>query len=221
MATGRLHSNPTAYACATMAVTSVVRLLSLLLFVANCAVLIAWHVHVPPPFTRKRAVKEYTYYGDDYPFAWPLPPLQTAHLAHEDSFHYDLDTDLGIAEWNATLPRGGAVLHLGPKRSPFTLSLFHQLRCLNIVRDVVVQVHQDPISAATRRSSRLVEHCMNYLRQTVVCRGDLRLETVRAYPSTKVTVSDVTHTCKDWSAVYKAAEDNYDDYVGNVSGLSS
>lgn len=139
-----------------------------------------------------------------------------AHLSHEDSFHYTLDTELGIAEWNATLPPGGAVLHLGRDRRPFTLSLFHQLRCLNVVRDTVVHIAQDPSAAAALRSARLVEHCMNYLRQGVLCRGDLRLETVHAYPAPKVTVSDVTHTCKDWSAVYRAAEDNFYQYARSV-----
>ncbi|KAI0833599.1 hypothetical protein BC628DRAFT_1307901, partial [Trametes gibbosa] len=139
----------------------------------------------------------------------------------EDSFHYALDTDIGIAEWNATLPPGGAVLYLGPDRRPFTLSLFHQLRCLNIVRDTIVRIHQDPSSARTRSSSRLVEHCMNYLLQTVIRRGDLRLETVRAYRGLQVTVPDVAHTCKDWSAVYRAAEDNYDKYIEHMREMTT
>lgn len=156
------------------------------------------------------------YRGDDYPRTWSLPPLRTAHLSHEDSFHYALETELGIAEWNATLPSGGAVLRLGPDHRSFTLSMFHQLRCLNIIRDTLVYLYHDRSAGMESRRARMAEHCMNYLRQTVSCRADLRLETVRAPSGGQVTASDITHTCKDWTAVYRAAEDNYERYLATV-----
>lgn len=145
-----------------------------------------------------------------------MPPLRTALLSHEDSFHYALDTELGIAAWNATLPRGGAVLRLGPGHRSFTLSMFHQLRCLNIIRDTLADLYHDRSAGMGPKRARMAEHCMNYLRQTVSCRADLRLETVRAPSGGQVTASDITHTCKDWTAVYRAAEDNYERYLATV-----
>lgn len=157
------------------------------------------------------------YCGDDYPRTWPLPALRTVQLSHEDSFHYALDTELGIAEWNATLPKGGTVLRLGPDHRAFTLSMFHQLRCLNIVRDTLVTLYHDRSTDVGHKRMRMAEHCMNYLRQTVICRADLRLESVRASSGPQVTVSDITHTCKDWTAVYRAAEDNYESYLATAA----
>ncbi|OJT06640.1 hypothetical protein TRAPUB_2498 [Trametes pubescens] len=193
--------------------TAALRTLTILLFATSSLVLFASHLIFQHDEIRIGAPQRYSYRGDDYPRTWPLPPLRTARLSHEDSFHYALDTELGIAEWNATLPSGGAVLRLGPDRRPFTLSMFHQLRCLNILRDTLVTLYHDRSAGMGPGRTRLAEHCMNYLRQTVICRADLRLESVRAASGPQVTVSDITHTCKDWTAVYGAAEDNYERYL--------
>ncbi|KAL1949587.1 hypothetical protein VTO73DRAFT_8468 [Trametes versicolor] len=188
-----------------------------LLFVASSLILFVSHFLTPRVGAQHDASpRTYSYRGNDYPRTWTLPPLRTAHLSHEDSFHYALDTELGIAEWNVTLPKGGAVLRLGPDHRPFTLSTFHQLRCLNIIRDTLIMLYRDQSADVGPRRVRLAEHCMNYLRQTVSCRADLRLENVRASVGAQVTVSDITHTCKDWTAVYRAAEDNYEHYLATV-----
>lgn len=218
-----------------MTIVTALRPLPVLLFVTSSLILFASHFLTPiiraqhdagPPRTYSKPTASDTssvmtdrltgYRGDDYPRTWPLPPLRTAHLSHEDSLHYALDTELGIAEWNATLPKGGAVLRLGPDHRPFTLSMFHQLRCLNIIRDTLVTLYHDRSADVGPRRVRLAEHCMNYLRQTVICRADLRLENVRASVGAQVTVSDITHTCKDWTAVYRAVEDNYEHCLATV-----
>ena len=118
------------------------------------------------------------------------------------------------------LPRGGAVLHLGPDLRPFTLSMFHQLRCLDIVREVIVDFFADNRTDAAYTRPALAAHCMDYLRQTAMCRADLTLESLWSNTSSKVTVSEITHTCKDWMAAYEAAEQNYEAYIGNL-GRSS
>ncbi|KAL7279768.1 hypothetical protein ACG7TL_006175 [Trametes sanguinea] len=158
--------------------------------------------------------RNYTYIGQDYPLSWELPPLGRVHLSQENTIQYALDTDLGVAEWHATLPSGGAILHLGPHFRPFTLSMFHQLRCLDIIRDTIVDFYMDTSPDAKIKRPDLAQHCMNYLRQTVMCRADLRLEHVRASSGTGLTVPDVTHTtCQDWTAVYEAAEQNWEEYL--------
>ncbi|KAM5531781.1 hypothetical protein V8D89_014551 [Ganoderma adspersum] len=161
----------------------------------------------------------YSYKGGDFPQAWPIPPLDDVYLAHEDGIHYAIDTELGAAEWHATLPSGGQVLYLGNDFHPFTLLMFHQLWCLDIVRDILVKFHFDTSPNATYKHPELAEHCMNYLRQTVMCRADVHLEHVRASGGPQVVVSDITHSCKDWSAVYREAEDNYQTYLAKISGL--
>ncbi|RDX57167.1 hypothetical protein OH76DRAFT_1394946 [Lentinus brumalis] len=179
-----------------------------------------YSVYSDPSFTcprSSRGLGNPAYRGRDYPRAWPLPPLAPVHLSHEDSVHYSLETEVGVAEWNATLPSGGAVIHLGPDGRPFTVSMFHQMRCLDIIRDVVVSYYLDSSPNARPGKPKLVHHCMNYLRQTVMCRGDLHIETVRAPSGPTVTVSAVTHSCKDWTAVYDAAEENYRGFLEEVA----
>lgn len=137
-------------------------------------------------------------------------------MSREDSVHYSIDTPAGDAEWNATLPSGGVLLHLGPSFHPFSLSMLHQLRCLNIVREVLVTVYADDAHSLRAPKLALGRHCMNYLRQMVLCRADLRLEPVRAGKGSGLTESDVTHTCKDWTAVYEAAEANHQEYMDRM-----
>ncbi|KAI0649019.1 hypothetical protein C8Q79DRAFT_1007594 [Trametes meyenii] len=184
--------------------------LSFLIFVLSLSTLLASYVASMRRDENRRSRLSYSYRHSDFPHTWPLPPLPTVYLSHEDNAHYALHTVLGMAEWNATLPRGGAILRLGPDFRPFTLSMFHQLRCLNILRGVFVELygssHSDTVGP---EDQRMAGHCMNYLRQMVLCRADTRLESVRAAGGAQLTVSDITHTCRDWIAVYKAAEENH------------
>jgi len=131
-------------------------------------------------------------------------PLPIAHMQMENTVHYDLRTDLGILQWNnATLPgpNHDGILWLtmkGGERKPFTFSLFHQLRCLNIIRESLMARRHPPYT----EPSRLAIHCMNYIRQMVLCRADLTLESARNPVGPNTVVSDVTHVCRDWSVVW-------------------
>lgn len=137
-------------------------------------------------------------------------------MTFEDTYHYSINTTISELEWNSTLPTGGAVVFLGPHRKPFTVSVFHQLRCLNIVRMAILQVHQGVLLGGRGDGGELVNHCMNYLRQMVLCRTDTTLETVRAITGRGITVWDITHTCKDWETVYEAAEKNALEYRRSI-----
>ncbi|TBU51884.1 hypothetical protein BD310DRAFT_941351 [Dichomitus squalens] len=167
------------------------------------------------PGTSTEGRKAYTYRGSDFPTWWNIPSLEDVYLSHEDSIHYALETDLGAAEWKSILPSGGSTLYFGEDLRPFTLSMFHQLRCLDILRDILVEFHYNKSPDATYKNPEMAKHCMNYLRQTVICRADTRLEHVRAASGPRVVVSDLTHSCKDWTAVYEAAERNYQYFLEN------
>ena len=142
--------------------------------------------------------------------SWLTKPLPIAHLPMENTVHYDLGTDLGILEWdNATLPgpNHDGVVWLtmkGGERKPFTFALFHQLRCLNIIRESLMARRHPPYTDP----SRLAIHCMNYIRQMVLCRGDLTMESARHPVGPNTVVSDVTHVCRDWSVIWDEVEEN-------------
>lgn len=80
--------------------------------------------------------------------------------------------------------------------------MFHQLRCLNVLHLELIRPSRFESHAP---NEPLVKHCLNYLRQMILCRSDLYLENVRD-PIGPHAV-DVTHvgTCKDWRKVYDAA----------------
>lgn len=94
--------------------------------------------------------------------------------------------------------------------------MFHQVRCLDILRDILVEYYLDQSPNATYKQPGLAHHCMNYLRQTVMCRADVRLENVRAASGPHLTVPSVTHSCKDWTVVYDAAEQNFREYLAHL-----
>jgi hypothetical protein len=133
----------------------------------------------------------------------------------EDTVHYALDTPLGRAEWRARLPAGDGLLRLGPSGRVFTLGLFHELRCLDTIRFALDDIFSHPERATPDEDSQppLVKHCMDYLRQMVLCHADLTLLNIKSVlGQAHSQTSDITHTCKDFSAVFAAAEENYNMY---------
>jgi hypothetical protein len=123
----------------------------------------------------------------------------------ETSVHYAHDTPLGILEWNATLPPTGGTIYLGEPghRRPFTISLFHEIRCLDIIREGIRAFRA---AHSPETPDQVVHHCMNYIRQMVLCRSNTDLESVHAHVGPRITVSQITHRCRDWDAVYDAAK---------------
>lgn len=143
--------------------------------------------------------------GKDYPREWNIPGLEKVHMSVENAVHYPFNNG---TEWDLLLPSNG-VLHLGD-HGEFSISMFHQLRCLNIIRSSLVS-HRS--HSTEEREMKLARHCMNYLRQMILCRSQLHLESVRDHVGPRITVSETTHTCKDWTAVYEAAEANVREYT--------
>lgn len=153
------------------------------------------------------------YTGLDFPSNWPLPPLDDIHMPREDSVHYTFDKPLGVAEWKAMLPSGDGLLRLGQSGEVFSIGLFHQLRCLDIVREAVVDVFAHPEKATMEEDAQppLVQHCMDFLREMVLCHADMTTLNVKVVHPGRghVKDSDNTHQCKDFSALFAAAEENY------------
>lgn len=56
-----------------------------------------------------------------------------------------------------------------------------------------------------------VRHCFDYLRQSIMCSGDMTLETALVHNGQRQAGVDgwnVTHQCKDWSAILEYVEAN-------------
>ncbi|KAJ6464365.1 hypothetical protein C8R45DRAFT_910982 [Mycena sanguinolenta] len=160
----------------------------------------------------------------------PLSAILWTALRNGSSKHHELDVSLSFhpyfqdqvalriitaeryglgddanEEWSKTLPESGHLVHLNADASgeaeAHTVTLFHQLKCLDIIRAQYKLPATAPISPRTG-------HCLNYLRQTVLCRPNLRLESV----DDEFGHSDRNYydtVCNDWTAVYREAERNH------------
>ncbi|KAH8109250.1 hypothetical protein DFH11DRAFT_1628246 [Phellopilus nigrolimitatus] len=142
------------------------------------------------------------YMGDDYPMTWPLPEVSPVLMYPEDTNRYALDTPDGEAEWRALVPpsSGNGTVHLGPHARPFTVAMFHQLQCLDVVRSSIASRGE-----IDQRAKELTDHCMNYLRQAVLCHARTVLESVRSDIGPKITdLARSEYVCRDWRVLYEA-----------------
>ncbi|KAI1400213.1 tat pathway signal sequence [Hypoxylon fuscum] len=91
-----------------------------------------------------------------------------------------------------------------------TLEVFHQLHCLNQLRQQIYHDYYYPAVENWNSSKRFehVDHCVDLLRQVLMCQGDVSLLTYnwvddyrRPWPK-----FDVDHTCRNWDSVQKWAK---------------
>ncbi|KAF8573441.1 hypothetical protein K439DRAFT_1665806 [Ramaria rubella] len=155
-----------------------------------------------------RVAPSYSYIGKDVPETWPISELDQVSMFVENSQRYALDAPSGAKEWAGLIPPGNGIIRLGLSYRPFTISLFHQLQCLDIIRVAIVARATDPTHQGPEDVER---HCMNYLREMVLCRSDLRLENVRGISLHSVQPTSM-HTCRDWEDVYREAEKNWQEW---------
>ncbi|KAF7330355.1 hypothetical protein MVEN_02473800 [Mycena venus] len=89
-----------------------------------------------------------------------------------DTVRYQLDTEDGAAEWDASMA-GNGMIYLGEQCRPFSISMFHQIRCLDTLRKDFVSVQSRNRSSVRQdlEDRALTTHCMNYLRQMTFCRS--------------------------------------------------
>ncbi|KAF7322291.1 hypothetical protein HMN09_00006700 [Mycena chlorophos] len=139
--------------------------------------------------------------GEGMSPVWNLP-LDTVLMEVHNSARYAINGSEADAEWAALIPPGGGIVHVGPDKQPFMLSMFHQLRCLDIIR----KDYHAGITGARDAPSAATQHCTNYLRQMLLCRSDRRLERfVDIYALHSVAFRG-TRTCRDWEAVYQTMD---------------
>jgi len=154
-------------------------------------------------FRRHFVSRTFTFVGDDYPRIWPIKwPEKQVLIPIHDTVRYQLDTEDGVAEWDASMA-GNGMIYLGEQCRPFSISMFHQIRCLNTLRKALVRVHSRNSSSIRQDTEDwdLTRHCMNYLRQMVFCRSRSYLDPVLGYPQPNAHPD--TDQCRDWSAVYE------------------
>ncbi|KJA17772.1 hypothetical protein HYPSUDRAFT_45941 [Hypholoma sublateritium FD-334 SS-4] len=144
----------------------------------------------------------------DSPRTFPVAPLHPVRMHLENSAHYQILGD--DEEWGRLTPGIGTVhLRSQENKDPqeYTVSIYHQLQCLDLIRKSIVEVERrKPREPEFNAVTSSTQHCVNYLREMVLCRGDLDLQTVAGQPKPDVILYQ--YQCWDWDAVYSAVERN-------------
>ncbi|KAF5309818.1 hypothetical protein D9619_010304 [Psilocybe cf. subviscida] len=116
--------------------------------------------------------------------------------------HYNIDEPDTDMEWSKLIPPGGHFVHLNNGTGDVkkhTVAMLHQFKCLDAIR----QQYSGPSNAPL---SPLTLHCINYLRQSILCNLDIGLESATNKWGT--VAKSAEYVCRDWSELYNAVEYN-------------
>ncbi|KAI0828632.1 hypothetical protein BC628DRAFT_1417630 [Trametes gibbosa] len=149
----------------------------------------------------------YSYVGDDYPTELPfkLPPAALVFDGASPA-HFALLAD---DDWAAAFTPDFGFTTVGPRHlnRTFQLAMQHQMHCLDALR--VAFAMGGPAAQAPH-----TEHCLRYLRQTVLCHADTTLEesAVAVHNGKLRHLSKqgygVMHRCRDWTALRRYQLEN-------------
>ncbi|KAJ7744018.1 hypothetical protein DFH07DRAFT_749651 [Mycena maculata] len=117
--------------------------------------------------------------------------------------NYQLNGSTAAAQWAALIPESGGLVRMGSENELFMVSMYHQLSCLDIIRRDYVEG-----SVGKAGTSSVTHHCLNYIRQMILCRGDRRLERVVDPFGEHAVEIRGTQTCNDCTQVYNGVRDN-------------
>ena len=138
----------------------------------------------------------------------------------EANQHYGMDADW---EWETLLPSNYASgFQLNPAdKQQHSISVYHQIFCLGTLRKLYMNPGwEDDIKKQDR-----AHHCLNVLRQAVLCNGDTTLEPshLELHSDGKEVAAasgmDVLHVCRNWEEL-KTLSLSQDDSIIHHSSAS-
>ncbi|KAM0797310.1 hypothetical protein BDR22DRAFT_461182 [Usnea florida] len=91
-----------------------------------------------------------------------------------------------------------------------TLNVYHELHCLKRLHQYMYQeTYWADLDDAQREMNRLHnEHCLDFLRQSAICHGDVGLITFGWIPTNRIPVANATtHQCVNWNKLDQWTKD--------------
>ncbi|KAJ4474871.1 hypothetical protein J3R30DRAFT_618178 [Lentinula aciculospora] len=145
--------------------------------------------------------REHNYdYGSMIPVQVPGSYGPATMTLQNDNETYALTDD---RKWGAIVPPKGGFIRLGPIGTPFSITMYHQLHCVNGIRFSYVAARDGLFKHTKDREGAFlhVNHCFDVLRQSLLCKADTTLIPLD---------HDKQHTrrCRDWTAVRAFVDDN-------------
>ncbi|KAE9393405.1 hypothetical protein BT96DRAFT_924075 [Gymnopus androsaceus JB14] len=144
----------------------------------------------------------YSFQGYDIPEILQMDFNGFVAMSAEETLHFAA-TDEAEDEWTPLEPYGRGVVRQGPDQRAFLLSVFHQLHCLHYIEVELT-------SASDMAHWPHVQHCLNMIRQWVICEADVTLE--QGFFARRNFTADrwgETYVCRDWEAVYAEMKRNW------------
>ncbi|KLO06026.1 hypothetical protein SCHPADRAFT_946432 [Schizopora paradoxa] len=181
---------------------------SLLLFLNACALawfslrktMISWMI------IRDQAT--FSYIGNDSPRMLPVS-LPDVLVTADDFVEYELYGEQATKEWGKQVPRGNGVVRLGAYHREFVVAGGHELHCLlRLVK--AINIPEDPTSKLEHSG-----HCLNYIRERILCDADLTLEPFELLDldsDDEVKKATPPHICKDWTKMLGALHDDLEEW---------
>ena len=114
---------------------------------------------------------------------------------------YTNATDIGLPLY--IFPKGLGYVHLGKDDRAFYLSMWHELHCLRIIQKLL----ENPDDRSFGGEGHL-QHCLNYLRQYLLCNADDTLEPGDYHSGPAF----FERKCRDWKAVHDFSDRNSGDF---------
>ncbi|OAA36250.1 hypothetical protein NOR_07595 [Metarhizium rileyi] len=118
-----------------------------------------------------------------------------------------------FGEENARLTNGSARTTNGPPGSYMVeLEMFHQFHCLRWIRDQFWQLDDTAAGTAMLKDfpqrRNHTDHCIDYLRQSIMCHGDVTPITFEYVPEIRGLIAhhSTEHQCRDFKAIYSWAK---------------
>lgn len=120
----------------------------------------------------------------------------------EESIHYPLFGAASDDQWFSLTSASYGYVRLGPDDRMFVVTTFHELHCLRLLNLAFSKAHV--------ANTGHIKHCLNYIRQSVLCSPDLTIEPGNFEERHfDIDRTGATHACRDWSMVYPIMDDNY------------
>ncbi|KAF1997495.1 hypothetical protein P154DRAFT_605686 [Amniculicola lignicola CBS 123094] len=117
-------------------------------------------------------------------------------------------TDDTLAKWNTIMPKGTGFP--GPGKIFATTSMTHQLHCVYMMARIFSGVVSNNIQAIPEDYHFHFMHCVDYIRQGIMCSADLAVEVHEPEDSDDFGPQDGGwsghHVCKDYSKVISYLE---------------
>ncbi|KAI1208030.1 uncharacterized protein F4807DRAFT_468906 [Annulohypoxylon truncatum] len=130
-----------------------------------------------------------------------FPPPGHLHTVFRRQALFALRPDnISEALWTSLFPRGdGFIKHPELSPEPTCLAVYHQLHCLDAIRSGYWAAI-DGIEPNHHARPAHVRHCIDYLRQSLMCHADTNLESINPDLG-GVTGFDSERTCRNYDRV--------------------